>query len=76
MRWTNLKRLLGEPEMAERAANFLLATGKPSQFRHIKEFSCEDYTPERHTTGGAEEIDSQLSDCHSLRSSWLDPTSF
>lgn len=43
-RETNLTRLLGDPAIAKRAANFLLATGKLYQFKHAKEPSSKDET--------------------------------
>lgn len=43
-RETNLTRLLGDPAMAKRTANFLLATGELYQFKHANERSSEDET--------------------------------
>lgn len=53
-RVTDLTRLLGDPDLAKRAANLLLATGELSQFRHANEPSREDDAHQRHTTGDAE----------------------
>lgn len=56
-RLTDLTRLLGDPEKAKRAANFLLATSKLSRFRHANEPTSEDDALERHNIEDAEAKD-------------------